>query len=178
MIRFALQDLEHAAATWRCSCGPASLAAICGLTLEEARRHFPGFRGWTNVTAMREALKSARRRFSIAHPHRVASGPSWPRYGLARIQFEGPWTQPGANPRWAYKHTHWVGVEHRIGEVEVTVIWDVNHVDEAIPGHTTGCDGWALAEWWALSTVPYLTADIPRASGGWHVTHAIEVERC
>ena len=31
--RFTLADVEGANATWGCNCGPAALAAICGLTL-------------------------------------------------------------------------------------------------------------------------------------------------
>lgn len=36
MIRFTAADLERAHAEWSCSCGPAALAAICGLTLDDA----------------------------------------------------------------------------------------------------------------------------------------------
>jgi hypothetical protein len=38
-------------------------------------------------------------------------------------------------------------------------------------------DGWGPLEWWSADLVPLLTADIKRATGGWHITHAIEVER-
>jgi hypothetical protein len=173
MIRFALADLERAHAAWSCSCGPAALAAICGLTLDEVRAHFPTFRGWTNPTMMGSALDSARRAAAIAS-WRVEPSRSWPRYGLARIQWEGPWTAPGANPRWAYRHTHWVGVSRLQlaaggGDPDAVFVWDCNAMELG--------EGWSPLAWWSTQIAPRLTADIPRASGGWHVTHAIEVAR-
>lgn len=91
----------------------------------------------------------------------------WPRWGLCRIQLEGPWTQPGVPIRARYRQTHWVGAATKTaGDVGV---FDVNALANG--------SGWcALADWTSV-IVPHLTADIKRASGGWHITHAIEVER-
>jgi hypothetical protein len=36
MTRFTAADVERAHAEWRCSCGPAALAAICDLTRHPA----------------------------------------------------------------------------------------------------------------------------------------------
>jgi hypothetical protein len=92
---------------------------------------------------------------------------TWPRYGLVRIQWEGPWTQPGVPIRARYRFTHWVGAATRSpGDVGV---WDVN----ALANGT----GWGSLANWSSIPVPCLTADVKRASGGWHITHAIEVER-
>lgn len=175
-VRFTFADVERANWDWRCSCGPAALAAICGLTLDEVRPHFlPAFPGWTTPTRMFEALRRTGRHWSNV-TLRVGRTP-WPIHGLARIQWEGPWTQPGASLRWAYTHTHWVGVgplytsegEPVAGE---TCVWDVNQLD------ATGCrEGWAPLRWWTAVTAPRLTRDIPRATGGWRITHAIEVGR-
>ena len=178
MTRFTLADLDRANADWQCSCGPAALAAICGMTLDEVKPHFqPAFPGWTTPTRMLEALRRSGRIWRQRAIRDVATGnPPWPRHGLARIQWEGPWTQPGASPRWAYTHTHWVGAgplytaegEPIAGE---TCVWDVNQLGGV------AMDGWAPLAWWAARTAPRLTRDIPRATGGWHITHAIEVER-
>jgi hypothetical protein len=174
MTRFTLTDLERAHAEWGCNCGPATLAAVCDLTLDEARVFVgAGFSGWMNLTQMLNALRSTGRDFSVDRGGR--NRPDWPRYGIARIQFEGPWTAPGANPRWAYRHTHWVGVRTLSDQVAAsgardTQIWDINAFNE-LRG------GWLDEPTWTGSTVPFLTSDIKRATGGWHITHAIEVSR-
>jgi hypothetical protein len=176
-IRFTAADMEHAADDWSCNCGPAALAAICGLTLDEARPHFGAFPGYTNPTLMRRALTAAGRRFTVQRTDVPFTDPGdeWPRWGLARIQWEGPWTQPGASPRWAYRHTHWVGVSQGKSSrgAGLVDIWDVNTLGDGSPL----ADGWGPLEWWSRDVVPLLTAGIPRATGGWHVTHAIEVQR-
>lgn len=176
-IRFTLADLEAAHDAWSCNCGPAALAAICGLTLDEVRLNFgPGWPGYTNPTAMRRALTATGRRFTVQRTDVPFADPGdeWPRYGLARIQWEGPWTEPGASPRWAYRHTHWVGAGPLYDAAgaaipDETCIWDVNTLDIG--------DGWAPLAAWTIRTVPALTRDIPRATGAWHITHAIEVQR-
>lgn len=68
-LRFTLADLERANDAWGANCGPASLAAICGLTLDEARAHFPDFPGYTNQLTMFSALVSWSK----------ATGRTWPR---------------------------------------------------------------------------------------------------
>lgn len=174
-INFTLADLEAANDAWGCNCGPAALAAICGLTLDEVRPHFgPAWPGYTNPTAMFAALRSAGAKWSWDSIMVNDKRPGWPRHGLCRIQWEGPWMKPGVPIAARYRHTHWVGAGPLFdgagfpipGEV---CVWDVNTLDIG--------DGWAPIAWWTKRTTPKLTADIPRATGGWHITHAIEVER-
>ena len=173
--RFTLADLERANRDWQCNCGPAALAVIAGLTLDEVRPMFlPAFPGWTTPTRMSEALRRSDRRWSsITVPYRSTT--TWPIYGLARIQWHGPWTASGANQRWAYQHTHWVGVSQGRGSrgQHLIDIWDINTMG-SVGGFE---DGWGPLEWWSSEIVPLLTADIKRATGGWHITHAIEVQR-
>lgn len=174
-VRFTLADLEAAHASWRCSCGPAALAAICGLTLDAVRPHFPGFKGWTNPVMMRQALERTGRRFHFE----LSERPLWPRYGLALIAFEGPWTEPNpTRERWLKieraKRSHWVGVSRLQlmsgGEdPDAVCVWDCNAMDIG--------RGWSPIAWWSSQVAPRLTADIKRATGGWHITHAIEVAR-
>lgn len=172
MTRFTLADLEHANATWRCNCGPAALAAICDLTLDEVRRHFPNFPGYTNPTLMFAALRSTGRKWSAMQRGFGGAPLPWPRYGLARIQWEMP---PGVPARALYRYTHWVGVSQGTGSrgQHLIDIFDVNTVGNGRPLE----DGWGPLAWWVSEIVPLLTADIPRATGKWHVTHSIEVER-
>lgn len=167
MTRFTLAELERASDTWFCNCGPAALAAICGLTLDEVRLHFgPDWPGYTNPTAMRRALTTAGRQFTIERLG--VADREWPRWGLVRIQFEGPWTEPGASPRWAYRHTHWVAVWRAFPAICVFDVNSMEYDDDS---------GWLPLLDWERCTVPLLTDSIPRATGGWRITHAIEVER-
>lgn len=176
--RFTLADAERANDAWGCNCGPASLAAICGLTLDEVHRHFPGFVGYTNPTLMFNALgswsKATGRTWKPSTMNATAgsnAGRTWPRYGLARIQFEGPWMQPGVPIAARYKHTHWVGARQAVYRGQPGVdVWDINALAD-------GLGGWRPLEWWSGVIVPALTAEIRRATGGWHITHAIEIDR-
>lgn len=171
MTRFTASDVARANAAWLCSCGPCALAAILDLTLDEVRPHFmPAFPGYTNLTRMRRALEAAGRQFRVErcdHPF-IEPGREWPSWGLCRIQWHGPWTQPGANPRWAYTHTHWIAAWRAAPAI---CVFDVNAMEYEDD------NGWLPLSDWSACTVPRLTADIKRATGGWHLTHSIEVER-
>lgn len=168
--RFTLREADEAHEAWGANCGPAALAAIVGLTLNEVRPHLRGFegKGYTNPSMMFDALRSVGvpcvRRGLL--PVDDVEGPreNWPNYGLARIQWEGPWTRPGVPLRARYRYTHWIGAARGASGVGV---FDVNCLNNG--------SGWVSLEDWKQVIVPALTASYPRASGGWHVTHAIEV---
>jgi hypothetical protein len=176
MTRFTAADVDRAHAAWNASCGPAALAAICDLTLDEVRPHFgESFPGYTNPTMMFDALRATGRRWSWwATIGRDPRPQDWPLYGLARIQWDGPWMRPGVPIAARYKFTHWVGVSQGTGsrDQHLVDIFDINTISDGSPLE----DGWGPLEWWSSEIVPRLTADIKRATGGWHVTHAIEVE--
>ncbi|HEX4302855.1 MAG TPA: hypothetical protein VHZ78_08675 [Rhizomicrobium sp.] len=158
---FTLEDAIRASDEWGANCGPGALAAIMHLTLEQVRPHMIGFegKGYTNPTMMFDALRSIGR-------HWRRTDVRWPRYGLARIQWEGPWTKPGVPLRARYRQTHWVGSARSNGE---TGIFDINAI-----GNGTG---WCSEVIWANSLVPHILKEcVPRADGRWHITHAIEVE--
>lgn len=166
--RIGEKDAARAYDQWGCNCGPGAIAAICHLTLDEVRPLMSGFekKGYTNPTMMIEALDR------LGVPWRVRGLASnvpkldFPKYGIARIQWEGPWSAPGANPRWGYRHTHWVGAARKIDTVE---IFDINCVQNG--------SGWVDLLDWSEMVVPWiLKSCVPRASGRWHITHAIEVE--
>lgn len=110
---------------------------------------------------MFDALKS------IGRPWR-RKGDVFPTYGLARIQWEGPWTKPGVPMAARYRHTHWVGVAQIIDNT--IGIFDVNAC-----GNGTG---WCSLADWSGILVPWILKECePKAHGGWHVTHGIEVGR-
>jgi hypothetical protein len=168
MTRFTLADMHAANAEWGCNCGPSALAAITDMTLEEVRPHMGDFEAkhYTNPTLMFAALDSTERRWSRVQPPRNAPL-TWPSYGLARIQWAGPWTKPGAPAAARYRQTHWVGAWTTV--IRGIGVWDVNALGNG--------SGWSVLADWQRVLVPLITSEIPHASGGWHITHAIEVAR-
>jgi len=156
---FTIEDAERAHDEWGANCGPGALAAIAGMTLEEVRPHIPGFdeKRYTNPTMMFSALRS------IGKTWRKI-GAVWPAYGLVRVQWEGPWTNPGVPMAARYRYTHWIGAQ--VGGTSIGV-FDINCMNNGT--------GWCSRDDWENSIVPYLTKQYPRATGKWHITHGIEV---
>ena len=164
--RFTADDADRAYDEWGANCGPGTIAAICGLTLDELRPLMGDFEGkrYTNPTLMWEVLD----RVSGIGWRLVRPAVAWPAYGLARVQWEGPWTKPGVPMRARYRHTHWVGANAK--NPDNVGIFDINAI-----GNGTG---WCSLADWSRSLVPFILENaVPRASGGWHLTHAVEIER-
>lgn len=165
--RFTMDDMIAANEAWGANCGPGAIAAIMGMTLDEVRPHMGDFeqKHYTNPTLMWTALRSIGR-------HWCKTKPEWPWHGLVRIQWEGPWTAEGVNPKARYRYTHWVGCIRgdRAGQpVDTTGVFDINALANG--------SGWCSLRDWADTVVPFILEDYPRASGHWHITHAVEIER-
>lgn len=177
--RFTYDDAAHAADVWGCNCGPAAVAAICRLTLDELRPHLGDFekKRYTNPTLMWQILRNIGVAFEVSFPASpIREAPFagvWPRFGLARIQWSGPWLNPGVPVAARYRHTHWVGacnLGEGSGLREAVGIWDVNCLNNG--------DGWvSLGNWSELAVPAILKQCYPKASGGWYVTHVVEVKR-
>lgn len=156
---------------WGSNCGPGALAAVLGLSLETVRPHLRDFdrKRYTNPTMMRQALESIDVRFAW----RMALGQSkaFPTFGLARVQWSGPWTKPGVPAAAAYRHTHWIGsrlVQREPDGESDFEIFDVNALHVG---------GWIHERLWSTSLVPWLLETCePKADGGWWITHVVEVE--
>lgn len=173
-VTISLEDANHAHDEWGCNCGPAALAAIMGLTLDQVRPLMGDFehKRYTNPTLMFASLDRAGAKWKC---QKLGSGfgidkidhLSFPKFGVARIQWEGPWTKPSVPIRVRYRHTHWVGAQQGIAGVG---IFDINCCHN-------GC-GWTPFEAWRDVLVPWLL-DVcePGADGRWHITHSVEVER-
>lgn len=170
--RFTAADLDRASEAWGCNCGPSSVAAICSLTLDEVRPHFDraGFPGkyYTNPTMMFCVLGLIGKPWKELR-RASATEQMWPRWGLCRIQWEGPWTQPGVPIKARYRQTHWIGAARANTTMRAIGVWDCNAM-----GNGTG---WCALEDWTRVLVPHILESVPRSSGGWHITHAIEVAR-
>lgn len=170
--RFSLDAAQAAGGEWGLNCGPAAVAAVLGLTLNEIRPHLGDFESkhYTNPTLMWEILRNLKadwRASMIGVQGRTIGGRApWPYYGLARVQWEGPWTAPGVPMRVRYRHTHWVGCAAEIGSDHN--IFDVNCMCVG---------GWVPFSEWNSSVVPWLLQQCePKANGKWHLTHIVEIE--
>ena len=164
--RFTADDADRAYDEWGANCGPGAIAAICGLTLDELRPHMGNFESkrYTNPTLMWQVLRSIGIRFSYRGGHLGKT--NFPKYGLCRVQWEGPWTQPGVPPRAAYRHTHWIGAA--IDPDKGLGIFDINAISNG--------SGWCSFPDWNNVLVPAILKEcVPRATGGWFLTHVVEI---
>lgn len=160
-LRFTADDQQRAYEEWGSNCGPGAIAAVLGMTLDELRPSLGDFeqKRYTNPSLMWSILDR------LVVPWRLELlAVKWPAFGLARIQWEGPWTANGVPARVAYRHTHWVAASTRPdGRVAV---FDIN----------AAASGWISAVDWAEQLVPWLLQECePKADGRWHFTHIVEI---
>lgn len=175
---FTEAEFNAANEAWGANCGPGALATMLSLHVNDVRAHLVGFDGkrYTNPTMMYGALKALRIPYDDmkAGIGRASNGMplgphELPDYGLTRIQWEGPWTAEGANPKWAYRQTHWIGSysvkqqDLRDGKTtNVMYVYDIN-------------GGWRPQLDWEKIIVPVLTSLYPRSTGGWHAKQRLEL---
>lgn len=172
-LRLTPESVAEAADAWNFNCGPAALCAVAGVTPDEVRAHLGDFehKGYTNPTLMRSALVSLWRARKIpgwqplkGSPVDRTKSPRWPDFGLARIQWDGPWCKEGVPVRARYRQTHWVASCYLNGSYGV---FDINAIDSG---------GWIRRRDWQDTIVPHILKHcVPRATGGWWVTHSIEI---
>jgi hypothetical protein len=156
---FTEEELSRAHETWRCNCGPATLACMLGLKLADVRDRIPGFRqkGYTNPTMMHEAIRG----FGL-NIGKIPNNEDL-QYGICRIQFDGPWCNRGVPPGAAYRCTHWVGALHARGSSgEQQWVYDCN-------------SGWVTIDDWSRGTALEIAATFPHANGSFFPTHKWEL---
>ncbi len=170
-IRFSPADAELATCQWGFNCGPSALCAVLGMTPDEIRPLMGDFerKRYTNPKLMLEVL----RRSGANHRMTYRSDePGKPlpqlRNGLVRIQWSGPWTNPGVPVMARYRMTHWIAIQAGCA----LDVFDVNAIRFG---------GWIERETWEARLVPFLLTFllkecVPGADGGWWPTHGIEVE--
>jgi hypothetical protein len=159
-LRFTLAEAEAAADEWGFSCGPAALCALLGLAPVDVRPKLDGYRGWMTPTDMMRALGRLRIE-ALAH---APPGPcAFPSFGVAFIQWGGPWMRPEVPVRARYRHTHWVA-SWRNALGDATHVFDVNALDVG---------GWVSKFGWVTEIVPELRPK--RGDGTWTISKAIEV---
>ncbi len=171
-IALDLAEAERAV-DWNFNCGPAALCAVTGLTPEQVRPHLGDFesKGYTNPTLMWAALRSLGVNFrTTVTPKQnapIASqiGPwVWPKFGLARVQWGGPWIGIGVPIQARYRKTHWVACH---ADLDGFRIFDINAMCVG---------GWLPLAEWSGQLVPWLLNEVePKANGAWWLTHSVEV---
>lgn len=135
---------------------------MLGLEPNDVRAALTGFdeKRYTNPTMMYGALAALgvpfRKEKQVAGRREEALA----KYGLCRVQWEGPWLNPGVPAAAGYRLTHWIGTMEFGGDE--FWVFDVN-------------GGWTEFAPWERDTVPRLTRLYPRATGGWHVAHTLEL---
>lgn len=164
-LRHTIEQMSQAWEEWGCNCGPGALCAVLGLTPDEVRPYFPGFdrKRYTNPTMMWAALKSIGARYSkrVLGRRKPGSLP-FPSFGLARVQWGGPWCDEGRPVAAAYRHTHWIAA---VGACNPIAIFDVNN-----PG------SWVSRGSWQEILVPWLLKRCePKSDGTWWLTHSVEI---
>lgn len=161
-LKFTEADAHRAHEEWGSNCGPGAIAAVLGMSLDELRPHLEQFeqRGYTNPTMMWRILEGLGVSYRRQRPVN-----NWPTFGLAVVQWHGPWTAPGARRNDRYRYTHWVGVHTQIGTADVG-IFDINAMNSG---------GWVREVDWATTIVPWIMADEPRYSGIWSLNHSVEI---
>lgn len=171
--------VEEANDAWGFNCGPGALCAITGLSPEQLRPFLGDFEAkrYTNPTLMRESLN----RLGIRYRWHVIQNQSasqnrelaMPPFGLARLQWGGPWCNPGVPMQARYRQTHWIAtaIAKDADQCESRGVFDVNNNTD---DHEVG---WTDFESWRRVVVPELTRGYKRADGTWWVTHSVEVSR-
>lgn len=173
-LRFTIDDAQKAADAWRFNCGPASLCAVLDMTPDEIRPHLLDFeaKGYTNPTLMADILHGLNVPFRRLFECAVKVGNydiSLPRLGFCRVQWGGPWCNPGVPMAARYRHTHWIGIRHRDSLCPSREVFDVNVMCSG---------GWLPWAEWATELVPWLIKEaVPQADGTWWPTHCWEVQR-
>ena len=158
---FSFDEAKSAYDQWGANCGPGALAAIVGLSLDEIRPLMGDFesKGYTNPKLMIDCLKRVQVFYVQLKPA------VWPMFGLARIQWIGPWMKEGVPMRARYRHTHWVGTARINGDRGV---FDINCMNNG--------SGWVSFDEWASLIAPFLAkGSHSKATGEWSLTHGIEV---
>lgn len=160
---FTIKEFEAAWNDWGANCGPTAISVICNKPLNYVRNHIDKFdeRRYVNPKMMVKTLDS------MGIDYHVTERNTWPSYGLARIQWCGPWTENGVPEFRKWRHTHWVGANSQ--NSDNIGIFDIN----AIRNET----GWCSLDDWKNYIIPYIIDTCePECNGKWHITHSIEIK--
>lgn len=161
--RFTLEDAQRAGDAWGFNCGPGALCAVLHKTPDGIRPHLLTFeqKRYTNPTLMLDILRGLGVKFKQTHWDNQGSLLyKRPALGLMRVQWSGPWCNPGVPMAARYRHTHWVGLCD--GQV-----FDINCMCAG---------GWVSWREWVEEVAPWLIKECcPKGDGRWWPTHILAI---
>lgn len=167
-----LGKVQRASDEWGFNCGPGALCGVLQMLPEEIRPHMGDFeeKRYTNPTLMAQALRSLGVPFKRVFESPVEPFKSaiiWPKFGLVRVQWDGPWTAKDIPLRARYRTSHWIGYRSHLAIHAAGDVFDINAVEY----------GWISKVDWSMSLVPWLLRQCqPKASGRWWPTHCWEID--
>jgi hypothetical protein len=187
-VRFDRDSAQQAGDEWGFNCGPGALCAVLGKTPSEIRAYMGDFekKGYTNPTLMASILRNLNAPIKVMFQGKADSKPDnprdlklYPRFGLVRVQWGGPWTKPGVPIAARYRHTHWVACRfpREFGPGKDGVSWGRTPlVPEIFDINAIIVGGWLPWSEWADELMPWLQKQaVPKGDGTWWPTHSWEL---
>lgn len=156
MNLYSPPDVDQQYELWGANCGPTAIAALLGKPVADIRPLVEPFKGYMNagdlVAALGRAGVRTRRR------DEARGSKALPQHGLAVLQIDGPWCEPGVNPRARFRYTHTIASRNGIW------IYDGN------------ARAWLDRSPWEAYVMKEIVDDTRRATG-WYTSTVIEVVR-
>jgi hypothetical protein len=159
---FTKEESDLASDNWGFNCGPGALCAMMGLTPNEIRPNLFEFerKKYTNPKLMKKIIRNCGWDFYQTYRGDHKQSSFYAKYGLARIQWDGPWTAPDVSMRKRQRYTHWIGRKQY-------QVFDINAMN---------IGGWLPFEEWENELVPWLVDQVDsRCNGNWWPTHVLEI---
>jgi hypothetical protein len=173
IIPFTPEEHRRAWEEWGCNCGPTSLSIFTGKKLNRIRECLSTFeeKKYTSPKMMKDALKKLGIQDQVSWIRDAKNPVQWPLgLGMARIQWAGPWTNPGVPLPIRYRHTHWIATSSIPGTTQVGNTLGRGVFDCNCPNH------WVSFEDWRSTLVPYILSQCEtKANGKWWVTDSIKL---
>lgn len=165
-VQFDRDTAQAAADEWGFNCGPGALCAVLNMTPADVRLIMGNFekKGYTNPTLMYAALQKA----GVKHETTYRGDKLFifppVNFGLVRVQWGGPWTEPGVRFAARYRYTHWVAMRNQSHRQKV---FDINAICQG---------GWISFREWEGELMPWLAEQtVPKWNGEIWPTHVIEI---
>lgn len=170
------QDFDKAYSEWGANCGPGALAFALQVGIDQVRGMIPDFedKRFTSPTMMKKALSGREVEFiNLLGNGAARSEVFGDLVALTRIQWTGPWTKEGSNPRWAYRYTHWIATWKLADDADLAGIGELKAGTDMVFDVNGGI---RTFESWKVEIATILSAMHARAGGGFFPTHCYRLK--